>query len=401
LDILSTDWVVPVTAPPIADGAVAVAGGRVAWVGPRAAPGMPEGTPRDLGAGILLPGLVNAHCHLELSYLRGLWRETQGFMSWVSSLIARRTESDAERVRVAVSEALREAECTGTGVMGDITNRAEHVDLLGASGLRGVVLLEIVSWDPARSASTLAEWRSRREVVASAAAACGASWQVRLAAHAPHSVSAPVLRSLAEAGELASMHVAESPEEASFVRDGGGEWQAFLDERGLGHVAWTGARGSVVTYLDSVGALARAMMAVHCVQVSAADANVLARRGVHPVLCPRSNRNLGVGLAPLPTLLEAGLSPALGTDSLASVDDLDLGAEMALLRETFPEVSGTTLLEMATINGARALGLDDHGTITIGHPAVLAFAPTAGRVPDPVEALVCRQARPRLLRELV
>jgi cytosine/adenosine deaminase-related metal-dependent hydrolase len=129
--------------------------------------------------------------------------------------------------------------------------------------------------------------------------------------------------------------------------------------------------------------------------VDAADRELLARRGVHVVLCPRSNRNLGVGVADVPALLAAGIRLALGTDSLASADTLDVLDDAVLLHRLFPALDPAAIVRMATSGGAAALGFEDLGTLAPGKRAALAFS-AAQRVPDdPYEHLLSGQARLR------
>jgi cytosine/adenosine deaminase-related metal-dependent hydrolase len=136
-------------------------------------------------------------------------------------------------------------------------------------------------------------------------------------------------------------------------------------------------------------------VAAHGVQVGAADRETLARRGVHVVLCPRSNRNLGVGTADVPALLAAGVRLALGTDSLASADDLDVLEDAVLLRRQFPDLDPAAILRMATLGGAEALSLPDLGAIAPGKRAALAFAPAEGTPEDPCVFLLSGEARLR------
>ena len=152
---------------------------------------------------------------------------------------------------------------------------------------------------------------------------------------------------------------------------------------------------SPVRYLDELGALHPGLLAAHCVYVDAADRARLAAKGVHVAICPRSNLNLGVGIPPVPELLEAGVRLCLGTDSLASVDSLDLMDDVAALHEEFPDLDPAAIVEMATAGGAQALGLPGLGAIAPGMRAELVFAP-AVRVPqDPSSFLVSGAARPR------
>lgn len=388
--LLAAGWVLPVGAPPIRDGRVAVDGGRVAWVGPVSGAGMPAAPVRDLGPGVLLPGPVNAHCHLELSYLKGRV-SAAGYVPWIESVVlARGTVAEAERA-AAVGAAIAELKACGTAAVADVSNTLEHVGALRASGLRAVVLHELLGWDPAAARRTLESARAR--VAAASSGTIGDRVSVKLAAHAPHTVSAELLALLAAEGGPAGIHLAESADEVAFLRDGDGAWGAFLERRGLGHVRFTPAGTTPVAYADAVGALHPGLVAAHCVQATPDDCRVLARRGVHVAVCPRSNARLGVGLPPLRDLLAAGVNVCVGTDSLASVETLDVLDDVATLHRAFPDVPAETLVRMATVNGARALGIADLGTIAPGMAAALAFAGSHAAVADPEGFLVSGEAR--------
>ena len=151
---------------------------------------------------------------------------------------------------------------------------------------------------------------------------------------------------------------------------------------------------SPVRYADRLGALHEHLVAAHGVQVDAADREILARRGVHVVLCPRSNRNLAVGTADVPALLAAGVRLALGTDSLASAETLDVLDDAVLLHRQFPDLEPAAIVRMATLGGAEALGLGDLGAIAPGKRAALAFA-ADGSTADPHEILLSGEARLR------
>jgi aminodeoxyfutalosine deaminase len=388
VEILTAGWVLPVSRPPIRDGALAVRDERIVWVGRRGAAGQPGGRERALGAGVLIPGLVNAHTHLELSACAGRLDGAQGFADWVRALVALRPVLEREALRDGVRAALASLETYGTVAVGDVTNRLEDLDLLAAAPLDAVVLHEVIGWASCAAGEIAAQARAR--VAQARATWGGARLRVRLAAHAPHSVSPELLAALADDGGLASIHLAESEAETRFLLDGGGEWAAFLTQRDLGGVAFVAPGLSPVAYLERLGVLRSGLVAVHCVQVDETDARLLADRGIAVVLCPRSNRRLVGRLAPLPLLLRAGLLPALGTDSLASVETLDLREEMRLLDEVFPEVGRDLLLRMATWAGAAALGLEDLGALAPGYRAALAYAPASIAVDDPFEHLFAR-----------
>jgi cytosine/adenosine deaminase-related metal-dependent hydrolase len=386
--LLTASWVVPVGAPPIPNGRVAVAGGRVAWVGGEH--GAPEGPVTDLGPGVLLPGLVNAHCHLELSHL---WRrETAGgFVSWVARIVAARGKEDGGASRAAADGAVRALEGNGTVAVGDVSNALGHLDLLAGSSLAAVVFHELIAWDPAAAESALAQATAR--VAAARERLTNSRVDVRLAAHAPHSVSPQLLTRMVAEGGPAAIHLAESPAESAFLENGTGEWPGFLAARGLGHVDFTPPGLSPVAYAETRGVLHPGLVAAHCVQTGAADHALLARRGVSVALCPRSNAALGVGLAPVPGMLEAGVRLCVGTDSLASAPSLDLVDDLVALHRAFPGIDAGQWVRMATLGGAEALGLGDLGVIAPGRRAALAFA-RAEQVPsDPCGFLVSGEAR--------
>jgi cytosine/adenosine deaminase-related metal-dependent hydrolase len=389
--ILRAGWVLPVDSPPLRDGAVATEGGRVAWVGPAA--DAPPGETRDLGPGVLLPGLVNGHCHLELSHLAGGLAGARGFVSWVEALVAARGDATATGVRAAAEAGIAELEATGTVAVGDVSNALAHLDLLAASSLRARVFFELIGWDPAAA----------DRVMDAAHARLGAlnlpdSITVSLAAHAPHSVSADLFAAMVEAGGVAALHLAESPHERRFLDGGDAEWSAFLASRGLGHVAFRPPRTSPVRYVDALGVLRPGLLAAHGVQVDEADCALLAARGAVVVLCPRSNEALGVGLAPVPELRAAGVRMCLGTDSLASVPTLDLWDDVLALRRAFPSLEPEWLVRAATRGGAEALGYDDLGRIAPGAAAAFAFAEGPARMAEPLAFLLSGQARLRGVR---
>jgi cytosine/adenosine deaminase-related metal-dependent hydrolase len=402
MEILTTSWVLPITAQPLRRGRVAVEGGRIAWVGLAGDAGEPRAPVRDLGPGVLLPGLVNAHCHLELSHLAGRVPFGKGFVAWVEALVAARGRppapagdeatgpAETDEVLCATVAAIGHLEERGTAAVGDVSNALAHVEALARSRLDGVVFAELLAWDPERARPTLESAEERRRALAPLVRP---GLDVRLAAHAPHSVSPPLLRLLVERGGPAAIHLAESEDEARFLCDGGGSWSGFLERRGLGHVAFDPPGVSPVRYLEQVGALHPRLVAAHCVQVDAQDRARLARHGVQVVLCPRSNRNLGVGRADVPALLASGVRLALGTDSLASAETLDVLDDAVLLHRQFPALEPAAIVRMATLGGAQALGLDGLGALAPGRRAALAFAAVAAEPDDPNAYLLSGTAR--------
>jgi cytosine/adenosine deaminase-related metal-dependent hydrolase len=276
-----------------------------------------------------------------------------------------------------------------------VSNRLEHLELLERSGLSAVVFHELLGWDPAAAAEILRDARRRHEQLAE----CRFSRiQVRLAAHAPHSVSAALITGLVEGGGPAAIHLAESAAEVRFLATANGEWSDFLARRGLRHVPFVAPGKSPTRYLDGLGALHGDLLAAHCVHADAPDRRLLAEKRVSVVVCPRSNRNLGVGIPPVPDMLAAGIRVCLGTDSLASVPSLDLMEDMAALHREFPELAPSAIVRMATLEGAAALGFSDLGSLAPGQRSAFAFAPASEAVPDPLAFVVSGNARARAVR---
>jgi cytosine/adenosine deaminase-related metal-dependent hydrolase len=381
LRVITASWLLPVSRPPIRDGAVAVRDGLIEWVGQRG--DAPPGRLEALGTGVLMPGLINAHCHLELSHLRPVAKGGEDFVPWVERVVRDRAQASLDTVRDAIAAAINWLEQeTATVGIGDISNTLETVGGLGSSQLRAVVFHEVLGWDPAQAQLILDSADARERELGG-----GGKVDIRLAAHAPHSVSPALFAKMRERGAPAAVHLAESPAEREFLGSGLGEWPAFLRARGLGHVPFAPPGVSSVEYLERLDVLRSGLLAAHAVHVSAKDAGTLARRGVAVVHCPRSNRNLRVGVAPVSTLRAEGVRVCLGTDSLASGEDLDVGREMAEASRQFPDIPAREILRMGTLNGAEALGFTTLGALEPGRQAAMAFA-AANDVPTDPEAFV-------------
>jgi aminodeoxyfutalosine deaminase len=390
-------WLLPVTAPPIRDGWVAVEDGRVVAVGTSTddARGLARGPIEhaDLGDAVILPALVNAHTHLELSWLRGRVGPAASFMGWVSGMMRERLQSadgrDQAYVRSAMSAALDEMRAGGTGLAGDISNALAHLDVLDGSGIGGLVFHEVIKFRAAAAPEFVDEARRRIE-----SAGAGSRWTLALAPHAPYSVAPSVFRALASARRLLreprmSVHVAESPEEVEFIGRGSGGWPDVLKRLGAWDPDWRAPRCSPVAYLDRLGFWDERTLAVHAVHASEADLAILASRGVTLVTCPRSNAWVGAGVPPVEAFYRSGARVAVGTDSLASVADLNLFAELAALRAIAPGVGPAELLRSATLSGAEALGFGEtDGALEPGRRASLIAVAVPPGMSDVEEYLV-------------
>jgi cytosine/adenosine deaminase-related metal-dependent hydrolase len=375
---------------------VALAGDRIVAVGRRTdVVGSTAGAERwDLGPAVLLPGVVNAHVHVELSWMREDPPPGGDVVRWVRGLLERRRSEEPARARAAAEDAVAGMVARGTAAAGDVGNGTWVVPLLARSPLHGVAFHEIYGFRAHDAEHLLRDATGRVRSLAADpdVAAAGERWRVVLTPHAAHTTSDELLRALARRSTALqaplSIHVAESPAECELLAGGGGGFADLLRERGMWDDGWAAPGTSPVGHLDRLGVLSPRAIAVHCVQLGAADAARLKERGCRVVTCPRSNRRLGVGVTPVGLLLEQGVPVALGTDSLASAPDLDLFAEMAALREDHPGLAPATVLRMATLGGAEALGLAHRlGSIAPGKLARLAVVPLADDADDPLETV--------------
>jgi cytosine/adenosine deaminase-related metal-dependent hydrolase len=322
-----------------------------------------------------MPGVVNAHTHLELSYLRGKVPPAEAFVTWVRGVLeARRQPPDpgAAEILDAVDSALDEATAAGTALIGDISNTLVTFAPLSRSALAAVVFYELIRFN-AQDPDAFVEAACRRIDALLPTERVRAS----LAAHAPYSVGPLVFRAIRRAIDRdplvpCSVHVSESPEEVEFIRTGGGSWRALLEELRAWDPSWVAPGVSPVQFLDDSGFFDSRVLAVHGVQMSAADLARLAARGTTLVTCPRSNTRTGAGAPPVADFYASGIRVAVGTDSLASTPDLNIFAELAVMRALAPKVPASALLASATLHGARSLGFDaDFGTIEPGKRARL------------------------------
>jgi cytosine/adenosine deaminase-related metal-dependent hydrolase len=354
-------WVLPITAPPIRDGWVTVDRGRIVAVGSAKVPHA-GGTRRptiDLGSVAVLPGLVNAHTHFELSWMRGRIEPCDRFPDWIRALMSLRREMpdprDA-RVVAATANAIDEAVRCGTAAAADISNTLVSFAPLATSGLGGVLFKELIGFNPDDAASLVS--RGKRDLEA-----CVPSETLKtgLAAHAPYSVAPDVFQAIrADLDEhpdgRSSVHLGESRDELEFLRSGTGAWRQLLEDVGAWNSAWTVPDTSPVAYLDRLRFLDHRVLVVHGVQLTAPELDRLASLRVTLVACARSNVRTAAGTPPVQAFYDAGVRVAVGTDSLGGVDDLNLFSELAALRAIAPGVAASRLLHSATRTGAEALG---------------------------------------------
>jgi cytosine/adenosine deaminase-related metal-dependent hydrolase len=340
----------------IRDGAVAISGNVVVAVG-RAADlscAHPRISVHDYGDAVILPGLINAHCHLELSHLSPP-PNVRSFIEWLGIVMAASPQpaSTADAVRSGVAESLR----FGVTLVGDISRdpRAARSVLL-QSPIAAVSYGEVVGMAGRRG-----QLKSRLDLATNPA---GAGQRVKpgISPHAPYSVDAHgYARCLdsARRGELPlTTHLAESPDEATFLADHAGPFRALWDRIGEWRDPPPRFAGGPVRYAQSLGLLDYPLtLLAHVNYCDDDELEILAAARASVVYCPRTHAYFGHPPHRWREMLTRGINVCVGTDSRASSPDLNLVDDLRLLHRLAPEVPPQTLWEMATVRPARALGM--------------------------------------------
>jgi cytosine/adenosine deaminase-related metal-dependent hydrolase len=376
-------WILPISAAPIRAGWVILEHGRIVAVSSNDGPPPASDDLRtidtiDLGDVAVLPGLVNAHTHLELSWMRGRVAPSDSMPAWAASLMALRRENAAEPV-APIETAIKEAREAGTALVGDVTNTLAPDQLLRESPLAGAMFYELLGFSAPEPEQVVARARSALNSLPGRM-----EWSRTIVPHAPYSVSPDLFRAIGSAAgdRPISIHIGESRDEMEFLRDGSGAWRELLGRLGVWNDRWEPPGCGPVEYLDRLGLVNDRLMAVHGTQLPDGELARLVSAGATVVTCPRSNRWTGAGTPPIERFYASGVRVAVGTDSLASVEDLNVFQELACARRLAPHVPARLLLESATIAGATALGLgSEFGTMESGKRAAL----IAIRVPRSVE----------------
>ena len=358
-------WACPIEQPPIRDAIIEIDNGVIASISSGSQ--FPAGNSRDLGNVVVMPGLVNAHTHLELAWLRGRVPPANSFTDWVKTLFAQRRPDQVmtPELIAPIHDAIAEVSRTGTIAVGDISNSLAAVEPMRRAGLQGVVFHELLGFRE-RDGALIEATREKRE------AAAGSGIRVSLAPHAPYSTSVELFKAIRAAVntsdcQVMSVHLGESPEELELLATGGGAWRGMLEAIGAWRDDWDIPGCGPVQFLERHGVIDAKTLVVHGVQFDDEALQRLKALDATLVTCPRSNRWVGVGYPPIDRFYRSGVRVAVGTDSLASVDDLNLFSELKTMRWLAPSVPARQILQSATLVGARALGLDHElGSLTPG-----------------------------------
>jgi aminodeoxyfutalosine deaminase len=395
--ILRARGVLPIAQPLIEDGAVVITGDRIQEVGPWAAVRQAHGEEGlDLGDVLILPGLVNAHCHLDYTDMAGLLSRPTSFPNWIKELVTLKATWGYSEYACSWLHGAAMLLRHGTTTVADIESVPDLLpEVWQSTPLQVISCLELLN---------VRSWHSAREILRDAEARLqslpAAKGRTGLSPHAPYTTSPELLRQAAESSRhhawLLTTHVAESREEFDmFTRRQGALFDWLSSQRDVSACGL----GSPVRFLARQGVLGPNFVAVHVNYLAEGDARLLADHQASVAHCPRSHAFFRHDRFPLHELSAAGVNLCLGTDSLASVQrerrqriELDLFAEMRALAAREPELSAETIVRMATVNGARALGLEGQiGELKPGAQADLIAIPFRHQAKEPYEATLSHQ----------
>jgi len=361
----------PVDRPPIPGGVLTIAEGRIVAVGENTS----GRAPLDLGNVALLPGLVNAHTHLEFSDLtRPLGPIGLSMTEWIASVIAYRRSRENEGPdqnrwhAEAVSSGLGECQKFGITALGEIARPGWPMSVFRFSSMDCTVFLELLGLSAERVQPLL---ELAREHLA-AGRAERADWRPGLSPHAPYSVHPELLSGVCrlsrERHVPVAFHLAESVEELDLLATGGGPFVQLLKSLDAWHPGVLRRKSEPLDYLRVLSEAHRALV-IHGTYLSGEEIDFLAGCTGHMsvVYCPRTHAHFGHRPYPLAEMLSRGANVALGTDSRASSPDLSVLAEMRFIHRHHSDVSPADVLRLGTINGARSLGLqNEYGSLAVG-----------------------------------
>jgi aminodeoxyfutalosine deaminase len=391
--ILRASHVLPIVAPAIEDGAVVVEGGSITAVGRFSEISSAHtGDVLDLGEQVLMPGLVNAHCHLDYTQLRHAISPTKSFTDWIRAINSHKRALHDEDYLGAIARGFSELRKWGTTTVANIESFPELLLRMPRPPLRTWWFMEMI------------DIRHRFTTEDAVAGALAFFEQERpgwlggfgLSPHAPYTASGPLFELSSEVSEnlgmIVTTHIGESREEWEMFQSGSGELYEFMLRVGR----WMFDSHHKRTPLGQVAHYAKLgprWLLAHMNELGESDFAYLQSLPEKPsvVHCPGSHRYFGHTAFPLARLRAAGVNLCLGTDSLASTDSLSMFDEMRTLSSAAPGLAPAEILAMATVNGARALGFDG-GKIAPGAAADLIAVPHTGGSADILDAVLAHRA---------
>jgi len=316
---------------------------------------VPKSQVVDWGSAILIPGLINAHAHLELTSLGRKLSRFCSFSDWIVQLVKRRRTWTNEKYRASINEGVRMSLASGTTLIGDIRSRPIVPDEDSSIPLRQVLFHELIALAPAQAENVLTNLQAQLNHLPT-----DPLIKHGLSPHSPYTVSPLLYRRAAQLARIQktvlATHVAETQAELQFLRNGTGEFREFLSTMGSLPADWLPPRLAPIQYLDSLNVLGPNCLLIHCNYLDYASMIKILKTRSHVVYCPRSHEFFGHENHPIRQLLDLGINVALGTDSLASNTSLSMIDEMRFLYQKRKDITAEEILKTATLNAAAALG---------------------------------------------
>ena len=375
--ILRAKYVMPNSRTIIENGAIAIQGSKIVDVGLYPTIRSSGTSPiHDLGEVVLIPGLVNAHTHLDLTSSADSVQRTPKFTDWVFQIVGKRTPS---AIGPSIRQGVQQSLAGGVTTVGDIDGTGGSAQILRDTPIRKVVFFEILGFSGERAAMGVA----RLGTYLDSPPVSDSLLTAALSPHAPYSTSAEIYRQCVASGLSVCTHIAETKGELEFLSSGTGAFLDYLEAFGISTAEWVPPQRTPVQYMETLGVLREDSLLVHCNYLTDADVELLAESGASVVFCPRSHRYFYHTDHPVMRLVEKGINVAIGTDSLASNWSLSLLDELKFLARTQPCLSPETLFDMVTCNGTKALGLAQAGRLEKGWQAdiIAVKIPNDGRPP--------------------
>jgi len=323
----------------------------------------------DWGSAVILPGFINSHIHLELTGLYNRLTRYDSFTDWLSQLIILRRRWDTLTLNSSINEGIALSLASGTTTVGDISSTGVVSSASRSSRLRKVIFKETIALSASQAEKNISDIERILDSSES-----GEFLYSGVSPHASYTVSAELYRELAKLASSRTIplatHIAETEPEIEFLKTGRGEFRRFLQSMQALPEDWTPPGSDPIPYLHSLDVLGPLCLLIHCNYIDQKSIAMIAESESSVVYCPRSHAFFGHQKHPVRKLLDAGINVALGTDSLASNTSLSLLDEMRFLCRYRPDLKPEEILQMATINGAKALNfINNLGKLKPGYRA--------------------------------
>ncbi|MGR3317412.1 MAG: amidohydrolase family protein [Candidatus Anammoxibacter sp.] len=354
--ILKAGYVIPESGKVIGNGVVVINGDKIKQVSTFDSLSQKQKAEAiDFGNAAILPGLVNAHTHLELTNLHGVNALDNKLISWIQQLIRAKMRWKEPEFVSSIENGVQQSLASGTTTVADITNSGYSIGVLCNNPIRKLVFAEAISFDPSKAVSVIETIKEQFHNLNQ-----NDLFRYGISPHAPYTASFELYKECAQISDLPlCTHIAETQEEVAFLTEGKGPFVDFLSRFRMMYDGWKPPGSSPIEYLESSGILKKQPLLVHCNYISDNDVSLIQMAEASVVYCPRSHNFFGHKDHPFEKLIDKGINVAIGTDSLASNDSLSILDEMKFVYNNVPNILPETVVSMGTINGAKALRLGD------------------------------------------